>query len=280
MIALLWILIIISILLIAHLLPNDVLNDITAPLNLFIFRAPEKHYSKQIVNYWVPKNFNSGNIPCILSKYLMNDQSESDIIIYSHGFHENLLHCKALIEEMTRVFQKACLSWDYSGFGLNSFNKWERTPNGINISLQSIIYHLNKTIKYAYQNMILFGYSLGCGTTIFTASRLCQSEQKPKAVILVNSFTSILDILREYTHEYVPKIFQERWNNKDIFHKITCPILLLHGENDQLIPSFHSEKLASLNEKATYKKLTNTGHVLSSWNECFSIIHEWLLSLS
>ena len=123
---------------------------------------------------------------------------------------------------------------DYRGFGKSSGKRTE-----------AILYndgqHVYKwlTTKYEEDKIIIYGRSLGSGI----ATRIT-SWNDPKMLILDSPYFSFLAQIQRYGF-----LLPIRWLLKyqirtDYFiKKVTCPIFLIHGRKDFLIPYYHSEML-------------------------------------
>jgi len=87
--------------------------------------------------------------------------------------------------------------------------------------------------------LILYGESLGSGQAVQLAGR-----RQVKAVVLEAPLTSTIDIARS-TYWFLPLrvVLTDQFRNIDHIAAITAPILLLHGERDEIIPFAHSERL-------------------------------------
>ncbi len=89
------------------------------------------------------------------------------------------------------------------------------------------------------QQIVLYGESLGSGQAVQLAGR-----RQVKAVILEAPLTSTIDIARS-TYWFLPLRFvlTDQFRNIDHIAAIKAPILLLHGERDEVIPFEHSSRL-------------------------------------
>lgn len=266
--------------LVVGVIPSNCTSDYSSPLNFVMFQEPKNRYSDQLVNLWVDKPWRSDGkrIPARIEyAYTSNTPtSERKLIIYSHGNAEDLLHCVQFTQELTKNFLMDVVCWDYSGYGLNDLDKFERTPEGINLSLQTLLDHMVQQKGYDISNIILWGYSLGSGPTVHTAAKLCDNNTCPAGVILFGAYSSILDVVKDVTHEKVAQMFSERWNNREMINHITCPVLLMHGQNDGLIGYHHAETLKSAKPDAKLVGLPNTGHTRFSWSEAIKEVRKWL----
>lgn len=85
---------------------------------------------------------------------------------------------------------------------------------------------------FPLERMVLYGESLGTGVAVAIAA-----GRQVGAVILEMPYTSIADVAQDH-YSFVPV----RWLVKDSFDslsrigRIRAPLLVLHGEDDQLIP--------------------------------------------
>lgn len=267
-------------LLIIGFAPSKCVTDYDSPLNFVMFQEPSARYSDQLVNLWVDKPWRSDGrrIPCHIEHGYRSDTKNENrkLILYSHGNAEDLLNCVQFTRELSLAMGMDVVCWDYSGYGLNESDKFERTPEGINLSLQTILDHLMHRKGYQLKNIILWGYSLGSGPSTHMASTLCQRETPPAGLVLFGAYSSILDVVKDMTNDKVASMFYERWNSKEIIGSVTCPILLMHGQSDGLIRYHHAEKLKEKNPNAKLVLLPNTGHTRFSWSEAVREVRRWM----
>lgn len=87
--------------------------------------------------------------------------------------------------------------------------------------------------------IILYGESLGTGTVLQLAA------QRPvRGVVLEAPLMSTVDIARS-TYWFLPLrlIMTDQWRNIDVIKQVKAPILILHGEQDEVIPVAHAKRL-------------------------------------
>lgn len=58
----------------------------------------------------------------------------------------------------------------------------------------------------------------------------------------MSPFTSIKDVAYNFVGS-ISYFVNDHFNNLECMKNIKCPVLLIHGEDDQLIPYSHSNKL-------------------------------------
>jgi len=104
------------------------------------------------------------------------------------------------------------------------------------------------------------------------ASRISQKiGNAPAALILQSPYTSIRDIAKEIVGPIgvlAPKMF----NNIGNISHVQCPILIIHGEKDDVILISHSDVLEKniKHDKKRYNKLPHADH--NYFDEQFDII--------
>jgi fermentation-respiration switch protein FrsA (DUF1100 family) len=223
--------------------------DAESPLNFVMFRSPgQGRYSEQLVNLWIRKSWRTDDakIPCRFeSGYPSNvPVSNRKLVLYSHGNAEDLMSCTFFLQELSDKLQMDAVTWDYSGYGLNPLDKFERTVDGLNLSLKTVLDHM-VTSGYKMSNIILWGYSLGTGPSTSLAGSICRNNEPTNSLmglILFGAYSSIIDVVKDHAAP-VADIFSERWNNKVAITTVKCPVLLMHGQSDGLISFKHSMKL-------------------------------------
>jgi fermentation-respiration switch protein FrsA (DUF1100 family) len=108
------------------------------------------------------------------------------------------------------------------------------------------------------KRIVLFGESLGTGVAVALAA-----TREVAAIVLDAPFTSIADV-GAAAYPFVPV----RWALKDRFRsdmrigKVTAPLLVLHGEDDRVVPVRFGERLFALaREPKRFVRFPRGGHV-------------------
>jgi fermentation-respiration switch protein FrsA (DUF1100 family) len=113
------------------------------------------------------------------------------------------------------------------------------------------------TARYAADRIIAWGFSLGTGVAVAIAS-----EHAIGKLILEAPYTSTVDVAASLF-----PIVPVRLLMRDPFHsdrriaRVTAPLLIMHGDNDQAIPIAFGERLFALaNEPKQFVRLRGGGH--------------------
>lgn len=87
--------------------------------------------------------------------------------------------------------------------------------------------------------LVYLGESLGCGVAVEMAVR-----HRPRSLILQSPYTSLVDVAKQrYFFLPVRLLMKDRFDTIDKIAEVTCPILMLHGARDGLVPPEIGERL-------------------------------------
>jgi hypothetical protein len=152
-------------------------------------------------------------------------------------YHGNAHHLGQRAEKFKQLID---LGYGFIAPSWQSFGKSDGVPS------QAGIYEVARlAIKYSQQlgfkteDTILIGESLGSGI----ASQMA-TEHKFKGVFLITPYTTIADRAQEmYWYLPVKYLTKDNFNNIDNISRINAPVLIVHGDDDDIIPHSHSQKL-------------------------------------
>ncbi|NNF94236.1 MAG: alpha/beta fold hydrolase [Altererythrobacter sp.] len=111
-------------------------------------------------------------------------------------------------------------------------------------------------------DVVLIGNSIGSGV-----AKQMATEIDARAVVLISPFASLPQVAGEKLWWLpVDLLLRDRFNNLAKIPQVTAPILLLHGDADDVIPHHHSEQLAQANPAAELVIFPGAGHDLA-WHD-------------
>lgn len=174
-------------------------------------------------------------------------QQKGPLLLYSHGNGEDLGH----IYETLKSFQNrgiAVLAYDYPGYGISSGTASE---SGALAAADSVYCHATETLGYTPDQITLYGRSLGSGPSSWLAERY-----PIKGLIFEGAFTSTFRVMT-----FVKILPFDIFDNLPKLEASTCPVLLLHGKKDFIVPFRHAKiNRTLLGERAQYLWVPEAGH--------------------
>ena len=94
-----------------------------------------------------------------------------------------------------------------------------------------------KELKVNEKDIIICGRSIGSGPSVYLAA-----NRDPGALLLISPFKSIRETASSMLG-VLKYLVADRFKNIEIIEKVTCPLLIIHGQKDNLIPFSHSVEL-------------------------------------
>lgn len=127
---------------------------------------------------------------------------------------------------------------DYRGFGKS---RGKRTEATLYNDAQTVYKWL--TTQYSEDRIIVYGRSLGSGIAARVAS-----WNKPRLLVLDSPYYSFLFHIRRYVF-FMPLgwLLRYKIRTDQFVRKVSCPVFILHGNRDRLIPYRQSEMLQKQN---------------------------------
>lgn len=182
----------------------------------------------------------------ISAVYLPNPQAKYTIL-YSHGNGDDLGKDGG-VEETLRDEGFAVFAYDYHGYGTS---QGEASELNTYRDIDAAYAYLTETLNVPPSRIILYGHSLGGGPAIDLAAR------KPVAGLVTQStFTTPYRVVTR-----IPLIPFDKYHNITKIPQVRCPVLIMHGRADQVIPFHHGEQLyAAARAPKRYFWVDGAGH--------------------
>ena len=250
-----------------------------ASLGLYIFQRDllyhptENNYDgdKLTVNIEEVKIITDDNID-LLAWYHNKDINKFKTILYLHGNAgslENRIHKINHFEDMNINF--LLLSW--RGF---SGNKGEPTEQGLYQDARSAVKWLIKQGVFE-ENIIIYGESLGTGVTTEIAQ-----NRNFAGIILESPFTSMVAAGKsKYPIFPIRLLLKDRYESDKKIKNIKSPVLIMHGEQDNIVPFWMGEKMFQLANEPKYSYFSKyDDHMMDFNNELINSIKLFIKSLN
>ena len=156
-------------------------------------------------------------------------------ILFFHGNGGNISHRLGYLSMFNQLGYNT-LIFDYRGYGRSSGSPSE---SGTYLDAMAAWNYLIETKKLAPTSIGLFGESLGGAIATWLAVR-----EKPGILVLASTFTSIPDLAGEiYPFLPIRLIARFNYNTMEGIQSVTCPVLVAHSPQDEIVPFEHGQNL-------------------------------------
>ena len=208
----------------------------------------------------------------LLGWFHEKDIKKYKTILYFHGNAgslENRIHKLNHFRDMNVNF--LIIAW--RGF---SGNQGKPSETGLYKDGESAIKWLVKK-GVDEKNIVIYGESLGTGV----ATHLSQNK-KFAGVILETPFTSMIDAAKKF-YPYIPVslLLKDKFENKNKIKNIKSPILIMHGEKDQIVPFEMGKKMFEIANEPKYSYFTKYDNHMMEYDEnLVKALNSFLINLN
>jgi uncharacterized protein len=163
-------------------------------------------------------------------------RGDKPVFLYLHGNGASLRWRGDRFRDLT-ADGSGLVALSYRGYGGSSGSPTEQGL--INDALAAYAFAV---ARYPAERIVLWGESLGSGMAVALAA------EKPVArVVLQSPFTSAADIgASRYWFVPVRLLMKDQYRSDLRIGKVTAPVLVLHGDRDDIVPITQGERLYEL----------------------------------
>ncbi|MEJ5990225.1 alpha/beta fold hydrolase [Ramlibacter sp. PS3R-8] len=146
--------------------------------------------------------------------------------------------------------------FDYRGFGKSSGRI--ESEEQLRADVAAVWAHFAPA--YQGKRVVISGQSLGTGLAAGLAAQLGAEGHAPDLTLLVSPYSSMRALAAEL-YPWVPQqVLRYPLHTLEHAAKLLGPVMLIHGEKDELIPIHHSETLCKSMRSAELVRVDGAGH--------------------
>ena len=210
--------------------------------NVLIFPKPKSSYQDMGNIIKIPTQDGA----MISAVYLPNNNATYTVLV-NHGNAEDLGHIMPFLKKF-HAQGFAIFAYDYHGYGTSTGRPSEKNTY---IDINAAYDYLTMQLHVSPTHIIVYGRSLGAAPAIDLATL------KPVAGLIIES--PFITAFRTVTQ--IPLLPFDKFDNLVKIKNIKCPLLVIHGKNDRVIPFWHGERLyREANAPKDFFWVRNAGH--------------------
>jgi fermentation-respiration switch protein FrsA (DUF1100 family) len=164
----------------------------------------------------------------IAAVYLPNPAA-TYTVLFSHGNAEDLGWVLPSLPPL-RDLGFGVFAYDYRGYGLSQGRASEQH---VYADIDAAYDYLTRELRVPAARIILYGRSLGAGAAVDLAAR-----QSVGGLIVESPFLTAFRVMTR-----IPLFPFDRFRNVDKIGRVRCPVLVMHGEADEIVPLWHGQQL-------------------------------------
>jgi len=214
-----------------------------------------------------PLTFVSGKAD-IAAVYLPN-ASAGYMLLFSHGNAEDIGDDLPMLEEFRRA-GFAVFAYDYRGYGASGGVSSEQS---VYQDVESAYSYVTGTLHIPPEQIIAFGRTLGCAPAVHLAA-----THSVAGLVVEAPFLSAFRVLTR-----VRLLPWDEFDNASKIRRVHCPVLVIHGRADGVVPWWHGERIYQLaSAPKRYLWVDHAGHndvVIVAAQRYFAALREFSAAL-
>jgi len=160
--------------------------------------------------------------------YLSNPKAKYTIL-YAHGNASDLGTIQSNLEKLKKI-GFSVFAYDYRGYGTSEGKPSEKNAYK---DIDTAYNYLTQKLNILPQRIVAYGRSVGGGSAIDIAAR-----KSIAGLITESTFISAFRVKVPLT--ILPF---DRFPNLEKIKRVKCPVLIMHGKRDDIVPFYHSQTL-------------------------------------
>eukprot|EP00758_Cryptobia_borreli_P008371 Tbor_TRINITY_DN5383_c3_g1::TRINITY_DN5383_c3_g1_i1::g.4025::m.4025 len=185
-------------------------------------------------------------------------------ILFAHGNAEDIPSAYDYYIHFSKMTSCNVVVFDYLGYGFSSGDRSSRkrdcTERNAYRAVQAVFDHIIGPMGVPRNRVIVLGRSLGSGSAVELARRECAAGLG--GLIIYSGLYSALSVVPG--GKWLPSLLDCFVNCNKIGGIQNIPILIVHGDKDDVVPYWHGERLAQIarknNSRVVLLKAEGCGH--------------------
>lgn len=211
-------------------------------ISSLLFQPPPPTYLHPSRHFWL-QNSLGHRIPA----FFIERPNALVTILFSHGNAEDLGMIYDWFNDLARVLRVNIMAYDYTGYGKSSSNGGGTGGGGgvppseqqCYADIESAFQYLLQVRKVQPEQIVLYGRSLGSGPSCYLASKTAKEGRSVGGVILQSPLLSAYRVAFNFRFT----MMGDKFPNVDYAPAIRCPVFIVHGTQDEVVPFWHGEDL-------------------------------------
>ena len=174
-------------------------------------------------------------------------------VLYFHGNGEVVGGRALLADAVVRR------GWDFYAFAHRGYPGSDGEPSeaGMALDATAALRFITEEHGIPATSVVVHGWSLGGGNAVALAAR-----QSVGGLVVESSFTSLLAVAQQRFF-FLPTslLLRHRFDSGQAAGAVDCPVVVVHGTEDSVVPVAHGRALSQRFDAAKYVEVDGAGHL-------------------
>jgi len=200
-------------------------------ISSLLFQPPPPTYLHPSRHFWL-HNAKGGRIPA----FFIELPNAAVTILFSHGNAEDLGMIYDWFNDLARDLRVNIMAYDYTGYGKSNGTPCE---DNCYADIEAAFRYLLEVKRIQPEQVVLYGRSLGSGPSCYLANKTAREGRSVAGVILQSPLLSAYRVAFNFRFT----MFGDKFPNVNYAPEIRCPVFIVHGTQDEVVPFWHGQEL-------------------------------------
>mmetsp|Transcript_51550 Transcript_51550/g.116003 ORF Transcript_51550/g.116003 Transcript_51550/m.116003 type:complete len:261 (+) Transcript_51550:82-864(+) len=200
-----------------------------------VFQPPMPSYSRDPNLIWLTTSRSE-----VIPAFYINREGARYTLLFSHGNAEDLGLIIRYFREVSHILRVNVFSYEYTGYGMSTGRPEEAA---VYSDVEAAFKYVRDIIGTHWTQIVPYGRSIGTAPSVHLATLTAV-----RGVILQSPMVSIYRIPFRLRFTLPGDVFA----NIDKISDVCCPVFIIHGTRDEIVPVWHGQGLYDIcNKKGT-----------------------------
>eukprot|EP00930_Biecheleria_cincta_P051093 TRINITY_DN3625_c0_g2_i1.p1 TRINITY_DN3625_c0_g2~~TRINITY_DN3625_c0_g2_i1.p1 ORF type:complete len:887 (-),score=135.70 TRINITY_DN3625_c0_g2_i1:116-2776(-) len=177
-------------------------------------------------------------VPCMVYPI---KQGAPVLLVHAHSNGCDIGDMRQTLQSISESLKVHVMSFEFPGYGLHMGTASMRS---IDECASAVVNYIVNDLKINLSQVVWYGRSIGSGPALRAVHRITKEhKQQPGGVVLQCGFANFPEVAGHLFGRVAKRLVSRLWPNEAMMKELHCPVLLIHGRNDTMIPIQQSEKL-------------------------------------
>lgn len=202
-------------------------------ISTLLFQPPSPTYLHPSRHFWL-RTASGRQIPA----FYMERPGALVTLLFSHGNAEDLGMIYDWFNDLARVLRCNIMAYDYTGYG-KANGAGPPTEECCYEDIEAAYQYLIQERQLQPEQIVLYGRSLGSGPSCYLAAKTAAAGRSVAGLILQSPLLSAYRVAFNFRFT----LWGDKFPNIDRAPFIQCPVFIIHGTQDEVVPFWHGQDL-------------------------------------